>query len=66
MKEKEMKILGQWIADIIKECEGNVLPEIKEERGPFFKNFKKEIAENKKIKKIALEVKRTLKEFPLP
>lgn len=66
MKEKEMKVLGQWITDIIKECEGNVLPEIKEERGPFFKNFKKEIAENKKIKAIALEVKKTLKEFPLP
>ena len=39
-----MKVLGGWITDVIEECKGNVLPEVKEERSPFFKNFKKEIA----------------------
>lgn len=66
MKEKEMKLLASWINDVITECSGNVLPEKKEERGPFFKEFRRKIAENKKIKNIALEVKKTLKEFPLP
>ena len=66
MKEVDMKVLGGWITDVIEECKGNVLPEVKEERSPFFKNFKKEIAKSKKIKNIALEVKKYLKEFPLP
>ncbi len=66
MKEPEMKLLGQWISDIIDECKGNVLPDEKEKRGIFFKTFRKEIAVNKRIRKISLEVKRTLKKFPLP
>lgn len=66
MKEREMQRLGKWINDILDECKGNVLPEEKEKRGPFFKEFKKEISKNKKIKHISLEIKKTLKEFPLP
>ena len=66
MKEKEMRMLGQWINDILDECSGNVLPDEKEKRGTFFKEFKKEISDNKRIKKIALEVKKTLRQFPLP
>ncbi len=66
MKEKEMRMLGQWINDILDECKDSKLPGKKEERGAFFSNFKKEIAKSKKIKNIALEVKKTLRQFPLP
>lgn len=66
MKEKEMETLGQWINDILEECKDSKLPETKEERSPFFSKYKKEIAKNKKIKNIALDVKKTLKQYPLP
>lgn len=66
MKESDMAVLGKWISDVIDECKGNILPKEKSERGPFFKNFKKEIVKNKKIRNISLEVKKYLKKFPLP
>lgn len=66
MKEKDMKVLASWMNEVISQCQGNALPKEKEKRGPFFKKFKLEISENKKIKNIALEVKRYMRDFPLP
>ncbi|MDO8270175.1 MAG: serine hydroxymethyltransferase [Candidatus Levybacteria bacterium] len=68
MREKDMVMLAKWINEVIVECKGNGFDKLttKEERGPFFKQFKKDISENKTIKKIALEVKKYLKDFPMP
>lgn len=66
MKEKDMIVLASWISRIIKECEDYALPTIKEERGPFFKKFKKDMDENKNLQKIANDVKKYLRDFPLP
>lgn len=66
MKETDMQQLARWINDVIRECQGNILPEEKEKRGAFFKEFKKNISGNKKIQKIAVEVKKYMRDFPLP
>lgn len=66
MKEKDMKQLASWINEVIEQIKDNPLPKVKEDRGPFFKEFRKTVRENKRISQIALEVKKYLKEFPLP
>jgi glycine hydroxymethyltransferase len=66
MKEDDMRQIAQWIHAVIEEIKGSKLPDIKEERSPFFKEFKKQTLANKTIQKISLEVKKHMKEFPLP
>lgn len=66
MKEKDMEQIALWINSVIDEISGNALPEAKEKRGPFFKEFKKEVSNNKEIRKIAIEVKKYMRDFPLP
>ncbi len=65
MKEKEMKIIGKWIADVIKEVKDFNLPEDKEERKAYIKGFKKAINKNENIGKIKKEVIELCKKFPL-
>lgn len=66
MKEAEMKKIGKWINDVTQEINGYELPKNKEERSVFWKNFKIEVVKNKKILKIANEVKSLTVKFPLP
>lgn len=66
LKEADMKKVADWIDRVINECKGYKLPEVKEERGPFFKKFKEEIKKNKEIKKVADEVRKLTKDLPLP
>jgi len=66
MKEKDMVKIAQWINEVIEEIKGNKLPDVKEERGPFFKEFKLKTGQNKKITNIALSVKKYMRDFPLP
>jgi glycine hydroxymethyltransferase len=66
MKEKDMQKLAYWINEVINECQNSTLPKEKAERSPFFKKFKKEITDNKTIKNISLEVKKYMKDFPMP
>lgn len=66
MKEKDMQQIARWINEVVEEIKGNALPVEKEKRGPFFKEFKKEVQKNKKILQISFEVKKHLKNFPLP
>lgn len=66
LKEKDMKKVAEWIDRVIIECQGFMLPAIKEERGPFFTKFKKEIQNNKNVKKVAQEVKAFATKLPLP
>ncbi|MDP4007006.1 MAG: serine hydroxymethyltransferase [bacterium] len=66
MKEKEMKIIGKWIAEVIFEVKHYQLPETKEERIKYIKQFKKEIAVNPKLKEVKGKVAELCKDFPLP
>jgi len=66
MKEKEMKIIGGWIAQLVKEIKKYQLPPGKEERIIYLKNFKNEIKNNEAAKKIRGDVLKMCKKFPLP
>lgn len=66
MKEKEMEIIADWIAKIVSEIKKYKLPTDKEERAVCLKNFRKEIKDNKVVKRIKQEVLKFCKKFPLP
>ena len=65
MKEKEMEIVGTWIAAIIKEVSAYRLPETKEERDVFLKTMRTEISKNVKLLKIREDIKAFCKDYPL-
>ncbi|MDP3998672.1 MAG: serine hydroxymethyltransferase [bacterium] len=66
MKEKEMKKIAVWIAEVVGLIKVYRLPEDKEERKEYLKKFKKEISQNRTIKKIRQEVLTFSKKFPVP
>lgn len=66
MKEKEMKKIGSWIAEVTAEVDHYRLPQIKEERSKFVKKVKAELWKNKKLLSIGKEVKTLCKKFPVP
>ena len=66
MKEKEMKVVGNAIADamaIVKDIE---LPAEKSERKAFLAKLRKNFAKNKKLIKIRKKVIALCKKFPIP
>lgn len=65
MKEKEMKIAGNWIAEVIQEVSHYRLPETKEDRKGFLVDVKKELGVNKKLLHIAKDVKTLCVKFPV-
>lgn len=66
MKEREMVIIAKWFREVMDEVQNVQLPKEKVERKEFWKNFKKEVVKNKKLLKIAREVKALTSNFPLP
>ncbi|MEK7587412.1 MAG: serine hydroxymethyltransferase [Patescibacteria group bacterium] len=66
MKEKEMKQIGEWIAQVIREVSHYCLPKAKEERGAFLKKVRRELHQNKQLQSIAKSVKILTKKFPVP
>ena len=66
MKEKEMKIIGKWIATTIGEVSNSRLPTDKAERIEYLKKFRQSVAKNKTLAKIRAEVKTLAARFPLP
>ncbi|MGE5041435.1 MAG: serine hydroxymethyltransferase [Candidatus Levyibacteriota bacterium] len=66
MKEKDMVKVAGWMDRTINACVGYQLPEKKEERSAFFKDFKQKIARDKEVLKVAREVKAFASKFPLP
>src|SRR3989344_1495017 len=64
MKEKEMELIGEWIAKIIKEVKDFELPD-KSEIANYIKQFKQSIEHNKKIHEIRNQVVELCKKFPL-
>jgi len=66
MKEKEMKIIGNAIADAMETIKNIELPTEKSERKPFIAQCRKDFAKNKKLAKIHKEVQALCKRFPIP
>ncbi len=66
MKEKEMVKIASWMNEVVNEVSKNPLPQDKEARREFFKNFRAEVYRNKKLLAIAKEVKLLCSKFPLP
>ena len=66
MKEKEMNKIAQWMNKVVDEVKGIKMPSDKQKRTEFWKEFRKEIWENKKLLGIAKEVKSLCRTFPLP
>jgi glycine/serine hydroxymethyltransferase len=66
MKEKEMKKIAAWIAEVVNEVKNEKLPEEKEKRSDFVKAFRARADKNKRLLAIASEVKSLTKNFPLP
>ena len=66
MKEKEMKLIAGWIAQIADEIKKYKLPENKEERGDYLKKFREDMTKNSLIKKVKQEVLEFGKGFPIP
>lgn len=66
MEEAEMKKVATWINKVIDEVKGERLPQVKEARNQFMKDFKSRVAKNKNLLKIAVEVKLFTSKFPVP
>ncbi len=66
MKEAEMKKIAAWFDRAIKSIDKIELPKDKEKRTEVFKKFKAEVYKNKKLQKIAEEVKSLTNHFPTP
>ncbi|MDP2734587.1 MAG: serine hydroxymethyltransferase, partial [bacterium] len=66
MKEEEMKSIGTWIAEVIEEVKDRRLPDTKEERLAYIKQFKKDIARNVKLAEVKKRVEELCRRFPLP
>ncbi len=65
MKEREMERIGSWIAEILNEVKTFELPESKEERSLYLKDFEKAIAKNKTVQRVKKEVKALCLKFPI-
>ena len=65
LKEKEMIKIAKWMNETIDEVSNYSFPSDKEKRKEFWKKFKQEILENKKLLSIGKEVKKLCLRFPL-
>lgn len=65
MKEKEMQMLGRWIAQVVKHVQGQDMPEDKKQRSKFLQEFRLKVDKDPVLLKIAGEVKALCAKFPL-
>lgn len=65
MKEKEMAEIALFINEAINEVKGKQVPFDKEERKEFWKDFKKQAVENRKLIEISKKVRKLCFKFPL-
>lgn len=66
MKEKEMINVAVWINEVIEIVKAEKLPGVKEERNDFMRDFKTRALKNRRLLKIASEVKLFTSKFPVP
>jgi len=65
LREKDMEKIAKWFNEAIGEVLGVRLPQEKEKRSAFWKEFKKDINKNKKLLLIAGEVKKFTAKYPI-
>lgn len=65
MKEKEMKKVAVWINRAVEEVRDETLPSEKEKRSEYWKTFKVKVWKNKKLLKIAKEIKILCTKYPI-
>lgn len=65
MKEKEMERIASWIGKVVHHIKNEKLPNEKEARAVFVRDFKKKIASDPVLMAIALEVKELCTQFPV-
>lgn len=65
MKEKEMVKIAKWFNEVIDEVKGAQIPQEKEKRKEFWKEFKKKVVKNKKLIAISKELKNFCAKFPV-
>lgn len=66
MKAAEMRVIGTWIADVIRVAAQYRLPESKEKRQEFLIQARRELAANQTLRAIAKDVKVLCVKFPVP
>ena len=66
MKEEEMKLIADWIVQIVEMIKDYQLPEGKEERNSYLKEFRKDIAESEVLRTVKQQVAELCKKFPIP
>lgn len=65
MKEAEMAQIGQWIAQVVEYVKDAALPEERDSRGAFIKQFKQQARDDSFLHQIRQEVKAMASRFPL-
>lgn len=65
LKERDMTKVARWINDAVLQVVEEKLPEEKEERIKYWKDFKERVGKNKNLSDIATEVKTLTKKFPI-
>ncbi len=66
MKDREMKFIGETMLKVLEIIKDYKLPDTKEERIPYLKNFRQEIESNDELKKIKKEVEKMAVGFAIP
>lgn len=66
MKTKEMKIIGDWILQVITSVSHYRIPAEKAQRQEFLKTIHKELNQNNTLKAIARSVRELCKKYPTP
>lgn len=66
MREKDMAKIAKWYARVIDEVKDERLPQDKEKRNEYIKDFRRRVRKNRNLLKIAKEVESFTKNFPLP
>jgi len=66
MKEREMKLIGNLIADVMEVTKDEELPAEKTARKPYLAAFAKRAHKNPKLAKMRKEVQALCKRFPIP
>jgi glycine hydroxymethyltransferase len=65
MREAEMAQIGRWLAQVVERVKDAALPEEKDARGAFIKQFKQQVNDDAFLRKIRQEVKVMASQFPL-
>jgi len=65
MREDEMRVIGKLLSQVIREMKNYQLPDNKDERSEYLKNFREDIQKNEIIKAVRQQVLELCNRFPL-